>query len=329
MESNLIERYEFDTDALVSRFPSEFEHPNKDVVYAVANPPDATHSGTLNYTRWRGISLPTEFELRPSADVVVVQPDFYDYEPFLPAEQAKQWHVNFADPVLFAVYHSGFFAQDEMQVAEHPALGSLADALSATDLPRVTVEDGMPTPVLISGVERRCRIATEPNRLKQRPDGLYGYRFSEASPETVMMATTTVEPPTITNLIAMAAPNGGSGRYSAADIAYVLSTAFTSFQAAGEESGSGVKTVVHSGFWGCGAFGGNRLMMTMLQAIAASMAGIDHLVLHAADETGAATVQESLEMLERQVASPGTVTTSELMRQILGLALEWGRSDGN
>ena len=329
MESNLIERYEFDTETLVSRFPSEFDHPNKEVVYAVASPPDATHSGTLKYSRWRGISLPTEFELRPSAEVVVTQPNFYDYEPFLPAGQAKEWHVNFADPVLFAVYHAKYFAQDEMQVAEHPALGSLAEALTATDLPRLTVDDGEPTPVLISGVERRCRIATEPNRLKQRPDGLYGYRFSEASPETVMMATTAIEPPTITNLIAMAAPAGGSGRYSAADIAYVLSTAFTSFQAARHESGSDVKTVVHSGFWGCGAFGGNRRMMTMLQTITASMAGIDQLVLHAADETGATMVQESLEILERQVASPGTVTTSEVMRQILDLGLEWGRGDGN
>ncbi|MEX1263094.1 MAG: hypothetical protein WEE66_04010 [Actinomycetota bacterium] len=44
------------------------------------------------------------------------------------------------------------------------------------------------------------------------------------------------------------------------------------------------------GFWGCGAFGGDRLLMTTLQSLAAEMAGIHRLA---------------------------------------GLGFEWGVSDGN
>lgn len=39
------------------------------------------------------------------------------------------WHINFADFHLFGFYEGGLFAQDEMQVAEHPILGSIRDYL--------------------------------------------------------------------------------------------------------------------------------------------------------------------------------------------------------
>jgi Poly (ADP-ribose) glycohydrolase (PARG) len=47
-------------------------------------------------------------------------------------------------------------------------------------------------------------------------------------------------------------------------IEYVLVTAFTAFRAAALESarsrGAGSPVVVHTGFWGCGAFGGHRVL---------------------------------------------------------------------
>ncbi len=55
----------------------------------------------------------------------------YDYARAAGVEGAVEWHVNFADPRLFTAYGLGLFAQDEMQVAEHPALGALREALHA------------------------------------------------------------------------------------------------------------------------------------------------------------------------------------------------------
>ena len=71
----------------------------------------------------------------------------------------------------------------------------------------------------------------------------------------------------------------------------VLTTAYTAFCAARSETegalGGGGRTVVHTGFWGCGAFGGNRVLMVSLQVVAAVMAGLDGLVLHTVTEAGA------------------------------------------
>src|SRR2546427_2700180 len=74
---------------------------------------------------------------------------------------ALEWYVNFADPHLFVAYGSALFAQDEMQVAEHPALGALKEALDAQGHDAVTVENGRLTPVLVMGAERRCRVTTD------------------------------------------------------------------------------------------------------------------------------------------------------------------------
>jgi hypothetical protein len=90
-------------------------------------------------------------------------------------------------------------------------------------------------------------------------------------------------------IVAMAAPYGGRGDYTEAEIALIFATAYTAFAAARQESAhngsTSVQTVLHTGFWGCGAFGGNRRLMVALQALAARAARIDRLVLHAGVRT--------------------------------------------
>lgn len=337
MTSNLIERLRLKSSELVSEFPSTFDHPNKDVVYSIACPSGADHRGTVNYTRWNATPLPVEVDLADLASSVGLQENFYDYAPVVDENQpAMEWHVNFADPVLFAAFNSGLFAQDEMQVAEHPVLGSLADYLSANGHARLTVEKREPTPVLISGVERRCRIETDPNIDEQRPHGLYGNLFSMANASAIENATKAIDPPTITNLVAMAGPHSGRGQYSLQDVAYVLATAFTAFNAAKFETvdkvGSDAKTVVHTGFWGCGAFGGNRHLMSALQIISARMAGVDTIVFHTADDYGAETVKEAIDLIDRKMADPSDASvtrTGDLFKKILELGFMWGESDGN
>ena len=327
-----LDRRAFDTQQLMDTHPPVWDDPNKQVVFAIACPPGSVHQGRLEYTRWPAMPLPDALSVAGVADLMESRQDVYDYVP-LPGTNAVEWHVNFADPHLFVAYGSSLLAQDEMQVAEHPSLGALSEALRAGRARALTVENGRPTPILVMGTERRCRLATDRNAAEGRPGGLYGNAFARARPDVVRRATTRIDPPTVTNLIAMAAPSGGYGRYGVAEIAHILGTAYSAFRAAGLEAdrqrGSGCATIVHTGFWGCGAFGGNRELMAMLQVIAARMAGVRRLVFHTFDAAGTGSLAAALARMERELGSASAVGTESLMNAVAGLGLEWGESDGN
>jgi hypothetical protein len=206
-----IDRERWDAMTLMAEFPPVVRHPNKRVVLGIARPPGSPIGGSIDYSRWQAVELPPIVDPVEAAGRVVIREGMCDYAPLGVADGTIDWHVNFADVNLFVAYGSGLFAQDEIQVAEHPGLGSVREALVAAGRPALTVEDGRPTPVLVAGVERRCRVDTSP-----RPGargGLYGNEFGAADPEVVRGATTPIDPPTISNIIAMAAPGYGSGRY--------------------------------------------------------------------------------------------------------------------
>jgi hypothetical protein len=314
------------------------EHPpvirnrNKRIVLETAFPEGSTSSGELAYSRWAAMPLPETANPDAAVDLVEAREGAFDYapEPIIPG--AVHWHVNFADPRLFVAYSGALFAQDEMQVAEHPALGSLKEALLAGGHPALTVEDGHPTPVIIKGVERRCRIATDRDLAAGRPRGLYGNAFGQASEDVVRRAVTPIEPPTVTNLIAMAAPDGGVGPYEARDLEYVLDTAFTGFRAAvlesADDAGKTPPVVVHTGHWGCGAFGGNRVVMATLQALAAQMAGVDRLVLHTFSADGHAAWEDAKTLLT-DLAGGGSSAVPDLVGKIVARGFHWGISNGN
>lgn len=326
-EPQPIVRHAFDAAALCAAFPPRFTHPHKQLVHSLACPPNRPPRGTIVHSRWRAAPLP---EVTPAAAPAhEMREDVFGYEPS-PAG-AVEWYLNFADPHLFFAYGGSLLAQDEHQVLEHPALGSLCEHLRASADPRfrpVTWEDGAATPVLVRGVERRCALATDPDPLEGRPLGLYGNRFARAPEDAVRRALTVLDPPTISNILAMAAPPGGSGPYEEHEIRGILVTAYTGFRAARLESDA-ARLVVHTGHWGTGAFGGNKVLMTMLQLLAARLAGVDGLVYHTFDSTGSAAFAEGEQRL-RAVAPGGAERgVDELVRAIRGMAFVWGVSDGN
>jgi hypothetical protein len=329
-----MERMELDTGQLVARYPPAWRHPNKRVVLEIACAPGDVHGGRLAYSRWAAMPLPDSVELRAIGDVLAGRDGFFDYETMLdPAASGMEWHVNFADPDLFVAYDSMLFAQDEMQVAEHPALGSLREMLTAQHRDALTVEDSRPTPILVAGVERRCRVATDASAEAGRPHGLYGNLFARASREAVARATTRVEPPTITNLIAMAARPGGEGAYTSDDIETTLMTAFTGFRAAALETrrqrGDRAEVVVHTGYWGCGAFGGNRTLMAILQLLAARMAGLRRLAFHVGPAGGRQPLADALRLVREELGPVPSAPVRTLVARLEAMGFEWGVSDGN
>ena len=221
-----------------------------------------------------------------------------------------------------------------MQTVEHPALGALLEALKARGMKALTEERGQPTPVLVMGVERRCRVATNPDRAAGRPAGLYGNSFAPASEDAIRRATTRIDPPTRTNLICIAAPRGGPGAYAKSEIERVLVTAFTGFRAAVLESkrasgqGTDAAVAVHTGWWGCGAFGGNRVLMAILQVIAAEMAGVDHLVFHSGAPGEGGSLKEAAGVLEADLAPSGEVATTTSIESLVAMRFAWGVENG-
>ena len=328
-----LERQQFQAAELMADHPPIWSNRNKQIVFEIACPPGSTHTGLLDYSRWRAMPLPLHMNPAVSNERVLARSGYYDYAPVLEAPHVVEWYVNFADPHLFVAYGSSLFAQDEAQVAEHPALGALKEALTERGLTALTVELDEPTPVLVMGAERRCSVATGPTDVDGRPEGLYGNAFGRAEEDAIRRATSPIDPPTITNILAMAAPSGGYGRYTAREIELVLTTAYTGFQAAileSELNGAEPNAVVlHTGFWGCGAYGGNRVLMAMLQILAAEMAGLERVVFHTGSGSGAEDLEAARSQCAQVLLGEPRVETNRVIERIAALGFEWGISDGN
>jgi hypothetical protein len=140
--------------------PPRFVDDNKQALYEYAGQAGCRHHGTLAFSRWRALELPSN----PSGfrSVLEVYDGFYGYEPLPAGSAATEWCVNFADHNLFGCCLSGLFAQDEIQSAEHPVLASLREALGASGSGALTVENGDPTPILI-------RLSTDASRGESFP----------------------------------------------------------------------------------------------------------------------------------------------------------------
>jgi hypothetical protein len=124
----------------------------------------------------------------------------------------------------------------------------------------------------------------------------------------------------------MAAPQG-TGRYSIDEIGLVLATAWAGFSAARLEADPGHFVVVHTGHWGTGAFGGSRLLMAIVQIVAARLAHLDGLVYHSLDGDGIGTCEEAIRIVTRRLT--GSDSVGELIERVAALGLDWGTSDGN
>lgn len=326
MDLTPIDQASFEAEKLVHDHPPHWRHGNKHLVYEIACSSGFPVQGQVNYARWPKQELPEDLSA-PSPFSVCLGVFAYaaPKEPNVVA-----WHVNFSDELLFVAYGSSLLAQDELQAAEHPALGSLREYLISKDMAAVTEEDGNPTPVTITGVQRRCVIDTQPNPGAGCPNGLYGNAFAQATEEQVRAVTKSLSPPTISNILAIAAPSGGYGTYSRQQMQQILITAYTGFLAAKAESGRLIqgdsKTVINTGFWGCGAFGGNRRLMTILQCLASEIAGVD-IVFWSTSEAGVKLATDARHWYEK--IREDNLTVQCVMDRLVEEKFQWGVSDGN
>lgn len=327
MNPSLLYRYQWDAAELLEEYPPRFSCERKRRVFELASASGSESAGRLSVSRWQGEALPEVVDVDAAIRRLEVRPGYFTFDPS-PTDRVD-WHVNFAHSDVFAFYGGSLFAQDEWQVAEHPLLASVREALAVRPRDLRTVEAERTTPILVHGVERWCEIATEPDESAGRPNGLYGGEFGQASLEAIERAVRRIEPPTRTNVIAMAAPAYGEGEYQLSELTQILMTAFAGFRAAVLESefqaGRVAPVFIHTGFWGCGAFGGNRIVMTALQLLAAGMADVDGLVFHHGGAAGRDGVESAASLL---CELSGDVSVEGLLQDFARRGFEWGVSNG-
>lgn len=167
-DSRLLSSHQFDANELLAQYPPVITVINKAIVFKLGLSEHYADSPIIGYTRWAQMELPRDVH---KTDIELVhQNGFFSYPSS--TEGRIEWHVNFAHEDIFGFYGGPLFAQDEMQVAEHPILGCLREAILSQDIACTTVQDGRATPILITGIERRCEVATDRNASLGRPHGL-------------------------------------------------------------------------------------------------------------------------------------------------------------
>jgi len=314
---------------MMQEHPPRFHHPYKSLVFDIACPSETVHDGEVQFARWDSDGW-EKLAIGDEEPIVDCLPSVFGYEPSI--EGTMDWYLNFADPDLFGFYGGGLLAQDELQVAEHPVLASLRHALFADGLEPATMSGSTPTPCTVIGAPRQCVIDTAPSDLPGRSSGLYGNRFATAREEVIRSAVQPINLPTLTNILAIAAPPCGHGYYTVHDIEQILTTVVTGFAAAIQESRrlGHEQITIHTGFWGCGAFGGNRILTPALQLIAARWVGLPRLAFYAFDASGQKDFSESLDLARRLNATESVTDRIEsTIDAAVNLRMKWGVSDGN
>jgi len=312
---------------LRERFAPRFRFDYKRRIVDECCPDGCQSGGEVHVSRWPTLGVVDVSEGVETEAVAV--PGAYRYAS--PEHGRLEWHTNFAAADLFYIYDGRAFAQDEIQVFEHPALGGVREALLSLGHSTWVTDDGMPTPFLVRGVERRLTIDTTARDDDPRwSSGLYGRKFSSAPFEVAREAVTRIEPPTVSNILAIEAPCLGAGAYTAEEIDFALHAAFTGFRVATLEARSlGLEATVHTGFWGCGAYGGHPVLMTAVQLIAARLAGLPRVEFYLWDEWGAdrfamgERVARAVLEVEKDRGSEGIV------ERLVEMRFEWGFGDGN
>ena len=282
-----------------------------------------------------------KFKVKSSTTKLIMEENAYQYNPNqFPKPNDVEWYVNFADERLFFGYGTDLFAQDEIQVAEHPSLGSLRECLIAIEKedkrfrPYTRNENSKPTPVLIRGIERRLKISVEPEIEDGRPFSIYGSNFRRAGKDMLRNACRVISPPTITNLIAMEAPKYGSGNYSIVQILDIFNTATTAFTAAKIESLHKTKEsaniIIHTGNWGCGVYGGNKTLMALLQIISAQIVGIKYLIYHTYDPESTNDYKGALKLFNSLLMEENKeLRIMDILTKIQKFGFRWNVPNGN
>lgn len=273
---------------LIKNYPPKYDCQRKAQLYNKALRYHKSQRGIIKVSRWtynKDRKAPITFEKNPVE--ISIDNNFFRYDDSY--ENQKTWWLNYADENLFGYYSSDLFAQDEIQTLEHPLLGSIVEYLDENDLQDLktkTEEKDFVSPYLIENAPYWIKIDTSPILKDGTVGNLYSWNFVDASEEEVNAGISIIQKEIKNNIIAMAAPSRGKGEYTKEQLTRSLETVIVAFGAAKKISNTNKfeKCIIHTGNWGCGAFGNSKELMYLVQILGASVVGVDKLVFHSVDE---------------------------------------------
>lgn len=175
---------------------------------------------------------------------------------------------------------------------------------------------------------------------------IYGNKFQSATEDDLREAFNKQEPPQTVNLIAIEALSYGQGDYTRDQIRFLLDTCYSGFKAAqilalktfrlnkGAHISSrrggrntaihDIRTIVHTGFWGCGAYGNNKLLILVVQCLAAHWAMIDKLVFHLQSDEYAKLVTDAQAIVD-SLAKIADV--NQVIEDLYNRKFQWDKSN--
>lgn len=308
-------------EELLSKYPPEYICENKEYCYKKALSVFKNQEGEIKFSRYFCKDIGGKEILELSDVEIISTSSYFDYQSDY---SENTYYMNFADKLLFGYYDASNFAQDEIQTLEMPLLAACSnyiDENKTETLRAYTVEKNQPTPFIFYNVPYWLHIEISPDR--NSPKNIYGRNFRNASKELLDELIKPVEKDISLNIIAARAPAGGNGEYKKSEIEYFLKCSVLAFEAAVRNAANSSKVTIHSGNFGTGAFGNSIEMSYLIQLIAAGLAGVKTLYIHAADE-------EVLEKIKNMISDlPQELSFEEIVDFLEGLKLTWQTSDFN
>ena len=121
----ILKDIDFDTNQLIKEYKPKIYDKNKLIVFKSGLEKVSIKSPLINFSRWAQIELPGTM-VRNNLEMQFHQ-EYFDYPES--TNDYIEWHLNFSHENLFVAYGGPLFAQDEIQVAEHPVLACLKESL--------------------------------------------------------------------------------------------------------------------------------------------------------------------------------------------------------
>ncbi|CAF1454527.1 unnamed protein product [Rotaria magnacalcarata] len=344
LQQALFQAEEMKSKDLYEKYAPNFKDKNKQYIFKYINEIKGyspSPSRSLLVTRWKPF-LPdrTPDKLLPTSTKVTFQADAFKYES-CGDNDSVEWYLNFANHDLFAYYSGPLLAQDELQVLECVELAALREFFvqtintvgSYTTGSDKHTQKTVPTPILISNTERVIKIDTTK---------VYGNAFAKATERQLIQACEYLKKPQTVNLIAIEAPSHGRGLYTLDQVQYILTTCYVGFKAAeilarktqrlnaaNERSMSRgentrLRTIIHTGWWGCGAYGNNRQMMILAQILAAYWTQVHEIIFHTQTNEHDSDIRAARETAEKLLQEK---SVDRVLEEIVKLNLQWERSN--
>lgn len=233
--------------------------------------------------------------------------------PFAYLAGQHHWTANFGDRKVFFGSITGLLAQDELQALEHPAISHVFVAIENDPIFGKLDLNG--SALLVEGAKRYGKL----NDLEH----LYGNQFAEAPLPDVGRAIERFPDPQESKLFVFVAPHIAPQRegmpYQYTDLRALFSNAFAAFSSIAAKDAN---AVIHTGNWGCGAFGNDPKTVALIQLAAARFAGIRDMHYYPLGSAPALRAAEDL--LQKIEREHPRFTAEEFLRHLTAFAAEYG-----